>query len=168
VLLMSIKIFRAGLLWGLLLGCGSGCVMAAEAGSPLKAFGPNSFESIQTKYQGKPFILALWSLDCPPCFKELKNLAQWKRNYPELNLVFVATDDYSMKAEVDWQIKTFGLELADHWIFSEHAAVRLRYNIDPLWHGELPRSYLYDSRHKSTAVSGLLKDKTIQQWVSLR
>jgi len=165
---MSIKIFRAGLLWGLLLGCGSGCLMAAEAGSPLKAFGPNSFESIQTKYQGKPFMLALWSLDCPPCFKELNNLARWKRNHPGLNLVVVATDDYSMKVEVSQQIKAFGLEQADNWIFSEHAAVRLRYNIDPYWHGELPRSYLYDRRHSSTAISGLLKDETIQQWVGFQ
>jgi len=168
VLSKFINIIPVSLLCGLLLGCASGSLMAAETEKSLKAFKPESLEVIRAKYQGKPFILALWSLDCPPCFKELKNLAQWKRNYPELNLVFVATDDYSMKAEVDWQIKAFGLELADHWIFSEHAAVRLRYNIDPLWHGELPRSYLYDSRHKSTAVSGLLKDKTIQQWVSLR
>jgi len=168
VLLKFINVFRVSLLWGLLLACAPGSLMAAEVGKSLKAFDPDSFEAIRAKYQGRPFILALWSLDCPPCFKELNNLARWKRNYPELNLVFVATDDYSMKAEVGQQIKAFGLELADHWIFSEHAAVRLRYNIDPLWHGELPRSYLYDRRHKSTAVSGLLKDKTIQQWVSLR
>ncbi len=156
----------ARLLAGLSLSLGSAWLTAADLKPALKSFERDSYKTILADYQGKPFLLGLWSLDCPPCFKELEELARWKQQYPQLNLVLIATDEYELKEEVNQQIKAFGLEQSDNWIFSEQATVKLRYAIDPNWHGELPRSYLYDAQHQSTAVSGLLNKETIQQWVN--
>lgn len=49
------------------------------------------------------------------------------------------------------------LSLLDHaWAFGSMPPEQLRFAIDLRWHGEKPRSYLYDAQGKRTAYSGLI------------
>ena len=45
------------------------------------------------------------------------------------------------------------------------APERLRFAIDPRWHGELPRTYLYDRAHVVQAVSGVIPPEQLTKWV---
>ncbi len=92
-------------------------------------------------------------------------LARWLKEYPGQNVVLISTDDSSV-ADQAWQvIEKYNMEKVDGWIFSDDFAERIRYNIDPNWHGELPRSYFYFADHTLHAHSGILSEQILTRWV---
>jgi hypothetical protein len=62
-------------------------------------------------------------------------------------------------------VRGYGLEKSAQWIFADAMPERLRFEIDRRWHGELPRTYLYDRRHTVQAFSGLIPPEHLAQWV---
>lgn len=92
-------------------------------------------------------------------------LAKLRKEYPNFNLVLVATDDVARSAEVQAFLLERGLAQVESWIFAEPNPQRLRYEIDSGWYGELPRSYFYDPKHERLGVSGALKAKQIRAWM---
>lgn len=137
----------------------------AAAGDGLRPFGRDSLDAVREQYNGEPFILALWSLTCAPCYEELAFLAQLKRRQPALNIVLVATDDYrdpGQRRRLERTLEEYALGDLDNRAFAGEAR-RIRYAIDPQWYGELPRSYFYDAGHQRRAVSGLLDDSRIRE-----
>jgi len=113
-------------------------------------------------------MLVLWSLDCPPCYKELAMLAEQTNKNPQLNLVLVSTDTTDDIKEIQQKLSQFGFSHANAWVFENDIAQQLRYEIDPNWYGELPRSYLFDAQHNRQAISGILKPAVLQHWRSLQ
>src|SRR5690606_8359211 len=104
---------------------------AGEAGST-RAFAAGSLAEIVQARAGRPFVLVLWSLDCPPCLKELDVLAAEVEAHPDTDLVMVSTDDPSAKPEVEARLAEHRLAgQVESWIFAEDAAQSLRYGIDP-------------------------------------
>lgn len=130
-----------------------------------KPFGPGSLEDILGARSGSPFVLALWSLDCGPCRRELVLLSRTLRQDPGFDLVLVATDDPSRGAELDAVLDGYGLSAAESWVFAHPHVQRLRYEIDPGWYGELPRSYLYDPDHRRQTVSGAIEAGVLGNWL---
>jgi hypothetical protein len=59
----------------------------------------------------------------------------------------------------------YGLEKSPQWIFADAMPERLRFEIDRRWHGELPRTYLYDRQHTVQAFSGLVPAEQLAQWI---
>ena len=92
-------------------------------------------------------------------------LAKLRKEYPDFNLVLVATDDIARSAEVQAFLLERGLAQVESWMFAEPNPQRLRYEIDSGWYGELPRSYFYDARHERLGVSGALNSEQIQAWL---
>ncbi len=146
----------AGLLW--LMYC------YAEPLDP-RPFMPGSLSEILSARQGRPFLLILWSVDCPPCRKELDLLAKTHRAYPKLDLVLIATDDIASAKEAEAILKEHGLGDVESWMFADSNAQRLRYEIDPRWYGELPRGYFYDAAHNRLGLSGALRPEHLQAWL---
>ena len=107
----------------------------------------------------------LWSIDCPPCLKELSQLQQFRHQFSSSGLVLVSTDDAQDANSVQQVLKDFQLEKMDNWIFSESMPERLRYVVDPAWYGELPRAYFYQASHQRKAHSGSLKKITLDKWL---
>ncbi len=141
-------------------------LLSVQAGAELKPFRADTINEIEARSQGQPFLLALWSLDCPPCFKELDMLSRWIKKYPGQNVVLISADDSSL-ADQAWQvIQKYNMEKVDGWIFSDDFSERIRYNIDPSWHGELPRSYFYSADHTRQAHSGTLSEQMLIRWVA--
>jgi len=129
-------------------------------------FVSGSKAGIVSERQGKPFILAFWSTSCTHCPAELKALGALKRRYPTLDVVLVATDAEDEAAHAAEIVSGFGLAAAQQWIFSDLATPeRLRFEIDPKWYGELPRTYLFDRNHRVEAVSGLIPAARLERWV---
>lgn len=131
----------------------------------LSTFLPGSYEAILKRYQNQPFLLVLWSLGCPPCFHELAMLGKLKENHPEFNLVLVSTDSPADRKELLSVIDGKGVASADIWVFSEANSPRLRYEVDRIWYGELPRSYFFDGQQNRRALSGVLDQKVVELWL---
>lgn len=130
----------------------------------IKPFVRGSIKEITSVRQGKPFILGFWSLTCTHCRDELALLSKLSRQYPKLEMVLVSTDTPQDAEDVAATLKQFSLDLADGWVFADGFADRLRFEIDRKWHGELPRTYLYDPSGNFTAFSGSLDSRQLERW----
>jgi len=140
-------------------------VTASSAGALLKPFQADSLQHITSDRKGEPFVLVLWSVDCPPCLKELAQLQQLRHQFSSQDLVLVATDDIHEADSVQKTINDFQLGQMDNWIFTGTIPERMRYAVDPNWYGELPRAYFYDRFHQRIAHSGSLKRTTLETWL---
>ena len=130
------------------------------------SFKAGSLAEIKHVREGKPFILMFWSMDCASCMKELDVLAGVIGKHPGLNIVMISTDDVSDKAPVEAMLNKHGLKRVESWIFADSNTQRLRYEVDPSWFGELPRSYFYDAAHNRLAYSGVLSAEHIDAWLA--
>jgi len=131
----------------------------------LKPFIRGSHQSIKLSHQGKPFILALWSLDCAHCRDDLELLGSLQERNPKLEVVLVATDTPAQNGEIKSLIKRYRLLRAEAWVFADGFAERLRYEIDPQWYGELPRTYFFGADGNSIAISGKFERDRIERWI---
>jgi thiol-disulfide isomerase/thioredoxin len=132
----------------------------------LKPFGVSSRQQIEKAYQGQPFIMAFWSIDCLYCVDELSTLGTIVEQHPKIKLVLVNTDGMSPASEVLKTLKRVHLPKSyEAWQFSESDEERLRYSIDKKWYGELPRTYYYDKSHQVKAVSGSPDIEWLKGWV---
>jgi thiol-disulfide isomerase/thioredoxin len=127
----------------------------ASAETMVRPFVAGSLAQIQAARQGKPFVLAFWSISCTHCPAELKTLGELKRRHPEL-------DDAAQTALL---AKSYGLGKVEQWVFADSMPERLRFEIDRRWYGELPRTQFYDRRHKVEAVSGVVPEERLLRWV---
>jgi thiol-disulfide isomerase/thioredoxin len=136
-----------------------------RAGPSHRSFEPDSLKTIERDHAGQAFLLVLWSLDCPPCRDELKLLSEFSQRHPDFNLVLVSTDSLESTEQLTNVLASEGLDKVESWVFSGAGAQRLRYEIDPDWYGEIPRSYFYDRGHQRTGLSGSLKTGQIEAWL---
>ena len=137
----------------------------SEQSSKLKLFSTNSLEIIKQNNSNKSFILLLWSLDCPPCYKELELVANY--NDQELdNLIIISTDDVSRVQEAQKVLNEFKISSNSLWLFAAENKEKLRYSIDPRWRGELPRSYLFKNSKIQDFHSGVLTNDKLKEWIS--
>lgn len=131
----------------------------------LAPFQTESLTAIENARAGKPFILMLWSLDCPPCMREFEVLQRQRDRIPPSALVLISTDSEAQQSEIETMLERFGMTAFENWVFADHFVERLRYVIDPQWFGELPRAYLYAASHQRTAKSGLMSGETLEVWL---
>jgi thiol-disulfide isomerase/thioredoxin len=153
------------------MGCGN--LEAKKQSSSLQSFSLQPFSNdtfIKLKQQklGKRWLLVLWSLDCPACFKELKLIQTMQTADPNtsLNVVYINADDND---EVEFERKqvlaVYNMLKAENFYFVDGQADRSRYQIDSNWYGELPRSYFVDEQGQFHGKSGLLDEDLIKKWL---
>lgn len=132
----------------------------------MAVFTKQALNDVTTQYHNKKWLMVLWSVDCPPCFKELSLLSKLAQAQPNLPVVLINTDDdESYKQQRIEVIAKYGLEKLSNYYFAPNSAAQSRYIIDAKWFGELPRSYFYDENGKRTGLSGLIDKKTLSRWV---
>lgn len=132
----------------------------------VKPFGSGSLEEILNSREGEPFMLVLWSKDCSSCLKEMHVLAEIHSKHPGLDLVMLATDGAEHAEQLHSILEKHHLGDTETWAFSEAQAPRLRYEIDPTWYGELPRTYFYEASHQRIGRSGTLDLQLVDAWVA--
>jgi hypothetical protein len=96
---------------------------------------------------------------------EMKKVNKARHGYRKLDLVLIATDNITSAREVYATLSKHGLGDVESWIFADPNAQRLRYEIDPRWYGELPRSYFYAAEHKRVGLRGALKPEQLKVWL---
>lgn len=132
------------------------------------AFSADAFTRMKQENQGKAWLMLLWSVDCPPCFKELAIIKKMRAEQSDLPIVVVNADDFSDVVEQRHEvIEQFGFNNTTTYYFPEGSASHSRYLIDPTWHGELPRSYFVDKKGQLRGRSGLVNEQHIRQWLAV-
>jgi thiol-disulfide isomerase/thioredoxin len=129
----------------------------------LRPFEGGTYQAILDARGERPFVLAFWSIDCPPCYGELKMLGEQLQSIP-FDLVLVSTDTAGSAPEIGRLLTRFGLERTEAWIFSAPPE-QLRFEVDRTWYGELPRSYLFWTGRRE-AVSGALTAAALKTWLA--
>ena len=152
-----------GLLLALLLLLATPAV-AADAPAP---FARGSWQELRQAHAGRPFVVHLWGLTCAPCLVELPNWGALRREQPALELVLIAADPVpeEPRRAADALAKA-GLAGTESWMFADRFAELLRYEIDPRWRGELPRTLLIDRTGAVTALSGVADLDQVRAWLA--
>ena len=141
--------------------------LAGPAQADSQPFASEDLTRYQQQYQGKQWLLLLWSVDCPPCFKELAVLSRLATQQPELRVVLVNTDDDDQLTRERQQIVAkYGLEHLPNFHFADGQGSHSRYRIDPTWYGELPRSYFFEADGTRHGRSGLVTAELLERWLT--
>ena len=126
-----------------------------QAASPIKTFKQGSYSQIIQQHTGQSFLLIFWSLDCPSCFQELEVISQLPEAVQK-KIVLISTNDDELKQDIINTITEFNLTQIDIWLFEQENAHYLRQQVDPTWHGELPKAYYFNSDHQRQILTGVL------------
>lgn len=151
---------RRALLLALLLAAPA---QAADAPQP---FGRGSWQSLRAAHADQPLVVHLWGLTCPPCLVEMPEWAALKRARPDMPLVLIAADPVPEDPQrAGATLAGYGLAGVESWIFADRFAERLRYEIDPHWRGELPRTLLIDRAGAVTVLPGVADLAQVRAWL---
>lgn len=132
-------------------------VAPAAAEEKIQPFESGSFERIIAAGKGKPLVVVLWSLTCDYCEPSFDALTDAKRS-KGLEVVTIVTDradDQDAARLIRKKLSRHGLT-SNIWAFGVAPAEHLRYDIDPKWRGEMPRSYWVKSNGQMQAYSGMI------------
>ena len=139
------------------------------AAADAKPFVRGTWQEIRARYVEKPIVVHLWGLTCAPCLTELPQWADVRNGFPEMNFVFIAADPAPMPSgDVSATLERAGIMQVDSWNFDDKFTQRLRYEIDPAWKGELPRTLLIDEAGGITVLPGVADLRKVKAWIEKR
>lgn len=142
-----------------------GSLAAAEPTSP-QPFTRGSWAKLRAEHAGQPTVIHFWGLTCGPCLVELPHWGKLAAVRPDLRLVLVAADPLPQPGErVTATLSTAGLGAIESWSFTDRFYERLRYEIDPLWAGELPRTVLIARDGSAKVLPGVADLDQVRAWL---
>jgi hypothetical protein len=154
---------RLAIVIAVLLGLGSSA--AAHASGPLP-FERGSWAKLRAAHAGQPTIVHFWGLTCGPCLVELPKWGKLLAERKDMKLVLLAADPLPQPAdELTATLDRDGLGSAESWAFTDRFYERLRYEIDPRWAGELPRTELIAADGKVTVLPGVADLSKVRSWL---
>jgi thiol-disulfide isomerase/thioredoxin len=128
----------------------------ASAQAELSAFTSGSYQQILANNAKQPFMLVIWSINCPSCLKDMELLSAIHKNRPELKMIMLAADEPSATEQIQQILDKNQLSGIENWAYADENTQKLQFEIDPKWYGELPRTYFFNKAHQRTGVSGVL------------
>ena len=140
----------------------------ADAANPVP-FERGSWAKLRAEHAGRPTVVHFWGLTCGPCLIELPKWAKLARERTDLRLVLVAADPVPQdKERVADTLAAASLARVESWSFNDRFYERLRYEIDPSWAGELPRTLLIDRDGKATVLPGVADLDRVRAWLDVQ
>ena len=134
----------------------------------LQAFKHGRWQILRQSHAGKPMVVHFWGLTCGPCLSELPDWGKLAQERPNSNLVLIAADPSPVQpAAISATLAKDGLSDTDNWVFDGFSE-RLRYEVDPHWQGELPRTLLIGADGSVTAVDGVADLAVVRAWLDAR
>ena len=127
-------------------------------------FDMNTRKVIEKRYIDQPLIISFWSIDCPYCIDDLKKLGKALSKNTNVQLITVCVDGKESAKKAERILSQANLPKHEQYQYAEVDEDRLRYNIDPAWYGELPRTYFYDAAHQVTPLSGKISNSFLDKW----
>src|SRR5690606_24850924 len=127
------------------------------------------WQEIRAHYDKQPMVVHLWGLTCAPCLTELPHWAGLRRAFPKMSFVCIAADPAPMPAAyVAETLEKTGIRGVYSWSFADKFTQRLRFEIDPAWRGELPRTLLIDRDGTVTVMPGVADLAKVKAWIAAR
>lgn len=137
---------------------------ARDSETPLKPFGRGSWQELTKAHAGRPTIVHFWGVTCGPCKVELPQLGAFMKHYPDIDMVTISADFVPNLPEATRaMLERAGLSFAENWIF-EGFADRLRFEIDPTWQGDIPRTLLITREGEMTTIEGSAEMADLETW----
>jgi thiol-disulfide isomerase/thioredoxin len=138
---------------------------SADAASPVP-FERGSWSKLRAEHAGQATVIHFWGLTCGPCLVELPKWGKLARERTDLKLVLVAADPVLQDPErIADTLAAADLAKAESWSFSDRFYERLRFEIDPAWAGELPRTVMVDCDGKATVLPGVADLDRVRTWL---
>jgi thiol-disulfide isomerase/thioredoxin len=139
---------------------------AAETSSELKPFVRGSWQEMLRSHAGRPTLVHFWGVTCGPCKVELPLLGQFMKDHPELAVVTISADLVpNLPGAARAMLEKAGLGSAENWIFNDGFVERLRFEIDPAWQGEIPRTLLIARDGTVTTIEGSAEISDLEKWL---
>jgi thiol-disulfide isomerase/thioredoxin len=152
---------RALAILALLLGAGQ------AAAAPAQPFVQGSWQALLKAHRGKPLVVHFWGVTCAPCMVEMPKWAETAHTDRAFDFVLVDADpvgaDPSAEAPM---LAEMGLADAEAWRFADDFTERLRYEIDPKWHGELPLTLLIGRDGSVRKILGSADFAAVHAWLA--
>lgn len=138
----------------------------AAHSADLQSFGRGSWSKLRAAHDGEPTVVHFWGLTCAPCLVEMPEWGKLRAERPDMRLVMVAADPVPQDpARVNDMLARSDLAKAENWAFTDRFNERLRYEIDPAWAGELPRTLLIDRDGRETVLTGVADLAEVRAWL---
>jgi thiol-disulfide isomerase/thioredoxin len=138
---------------------------AAEA-PPLKPFVRGSWQQLLDSHAGRPTLVHFWGVTCGPCKVELPLLGKFVKDHAGVDMVTISADlAPDIPGAAQSMLKKSGLASAENWIFNDGFVERLRFEIDPKWQGDIPRTLLISRDGKITTIEGSAEMTDLEKWL---
>ena len=138
---------------------------ASEAPPQLKPFGRGSWNDILRSHAGRPTIVHFWGVTCGPCKVELPLLGEFMKVHSAIDMVTVSADLVpDLPGATHSMLEKSGLQSAENWIFNDGFVERLRFEIDPGWQGDIPRTMLISREGAITSIEGSAEIADLEKW----
>jgi len=137
----------------------------SEQPSQLKPFVRGSWQDVLRSHAGRPTLVHFWGVTCGPCKVELPLLGQFMKDHAEVDVVTVSADLVpDLPGATRAMLEKSGLWPAENWIFSDGFVERLRFEIDPAWQGDIPRTLLIARDGTVTTIEGSAEIPDLEKW----
>ena len=127
----------------------------------LKPYQTGDWASLVKSSSGAPMAIHFWGVTCPACVKEMPQWGEFLKKYPSAKIIFIEVDDVSPDS-IKKMLRKAGLERANNYFVVPPFDERLRYEVDPKWHGETPTTILIDKHGKVSRKTGLINFQKLQ------
>jgi thiol-disulfide isomerase/thioredoxin len=127
----------------------------------LKPYQSGDWSSLVKSANGAPIAIHFWGVTCPACVKEMPLWGNFLKNNQNAKVIFIQVDDVTPES-MQKMLNKAGLEKANNYFVVGPFDERLRYEIDPKWHGETPTTMLIDKNGKATRKTGLMNFQQLQ------
>src|ERR1700748_2049303 len=143
--------------------------LAAAPGSEtppqLKPFRRGSWQQVLHSHAGHPTLVHFWGVTCGPCKIELPQLGEFMKQHPKIDVVTISADLVpNLASATQSMLQSAGLSSAENWIFSDGFEERLRFEIDPSWQGDIPRTLLISRNGEITTIEGSAEIAALDKW----
>jgi thiol-disulfide isomerase/thioredoxin len=136
----------------------------ASEGS-LKPFERGSWQQLLHSHAGHPTLVHFWGVTCGPCKVELPELGEFMKQHPKIDIVTISADLVpNLEPATKSMLQNAGLSSAENWIFSDGFAERLRFEIDPAWQGDIPRTMLISRDGEIATIEGSAEVAALEKW----
>ena len=138
--------------------------LAAADNTSLKPYQSGDWRSVMKVASGAPLVVHFWGVTCPTCVKEMPQWGRFLRAHPKAAVVFVQVDDVSTDS-IKKMLSKAGLESANNYYVVGPFDERLRFEIDPQWHGETPTTIMINKAGKVSRKTGLVDFQSLEKFL---
>lgn len=137
----------------------------SEKDSQLKPFVRGSWQDVLRSHAGRPTLVHFWGVTCGPCKVELPLLGKFMKDHGDVDVVTISADLVpDLPGATRSMLDKSGLGPAENWIFNDGFVERLRFEIDPAWQGDIPRTILISRDGAATTIEGSAEMQELENW----